>query len=89
VSAAIAHLANYTLAFLMWMIVGRGCLRLIVGEQPNVVMIAFAKVTEPVYALARRVLPFVGERWVPAVSFFAIAAVRVAMILAFRPVAGQ
>jgi uncharacterized protein YggT (Ycf19 family) len=88
-STAIVHLVNYTLAFLMWMIVGRGLLRLIIGEQPNPVQLAFARVTEPLYALTRRVVPFVDERWVPAVSFFAIAALRVAMILALPPAAGR
>lgn len=81
----VIQLVNYTLAFLMYMIVGRGFLRLIIGERPNIMMLAFAKVTDPVYALTRRILPFVAERWVPAVSFFLLAAIRVAMIIALHP----
>jgi uncharacterized protein YggT (Ycf19 family) len=83
------HLVNYTLSFLMWMIVGRSFLRLIVGDQRNIVMLAFVKVTDPVFALSRRALPFVGERWVSVVSFFLLAAMRVALIVTFRPAAGR
>jgi uncharacterized protein YggT (Ycf19 family) len=83
------QLANYTLSFLMWMIVGRGFLRLIIGERRNVMMLAFVRVTEPVYRLTRRLLPVVGERWVPVVSFFLLAAIRLAMIVVLRPAAGR
>ena len=85
----VVQLLNYTLSFLMWMIVGRSFLRLIVGDRRNVMVLAFEKVTEPVYALTRRVLPFVGGRWVPVVSFFVLAALRVAMIVTLRPAAGR
>lgn len=82
------QLANYTLAFLMYMIIGRGVLRLIIGERSNLMMLAFVKVTEPVYGLTRRFLPFVGKRWVPVVSFFLLAAARVAMIILLHPASG-
>jgi uncharacterized protein YggT (Ycf19 family) len=81
--------ANYSLSFLMWMIIGRSLLRLIIGDRRNIMMLAFVKVTEPVFALTRRVLPFVGGRWVPVVSFFLLAAARVAMIVILRPAAGR
>jgi uncharacterized protein YggT (Ycf19 family) len=83
------QLANYTLSFLMWMIVGRGLLRLIIGERRNLMMLAFVKVTEPVFGLTRRVLPSLGERWVPVATFFLLAAARVAMILLFHPAADR
>ena len=85
----VVQMINYTLSFLMWMIVGRTFLRLILGERPNIMTLAFVKVTEPVYRLTRRILPFVGERWVPAASFFLLAAVRVAMIILIRPATGR
>ncbi len=88
-SIVVIQMVNYTLSFLMWMIVGRAFLRLIIGERPNIMTLAFVKVTEPVYGLTRRVLPFVGERWVPIVSFFLLATVRVAMILIIHPAAGR
>jgi uncharacterized protein YggT (Ycf19 family) len=89
VGIVVVQLVNYTLSFLMWMIVGRSFLRLIVGDRRNVMMLAFMKVTEPVYALTRRALPFAGERWVPVVSFFLLAVLRVAMIVSLRPAAGR
>jgi uncharacterized protein YggT (Ycf19 family) len=83
----VIQLANYTLSFLMWMIVGRGLLRLIIGDRRNLMMLAFVKVTEPVYGLTRRLLPAVGERWVPVVTFFLLVAARVAMIVLYHPAA--
>jgi hypothetical protein len=83
------QLINYTLSFLMWMIVGRGMLTLIIGNRQNIMMLAFVKVTEPVYGLTRKALPFVKGRWVPVVSFFLLAAIRLAMIIILHPAAGR
>jgi hypothetical protein len=80
---------NYTLSFLMWMIVGRGMLTLIIGNRQNIMMLAFVKVTEPVYGVTRKLLPFVTGRWVPVASFFLLAAVRLAMILLLHPASGR
>jgi hypothetical protein len=88
-SIVVIQMANYTLSFLMWMIVGRGFLALIIGNRPNIVLLAFEKVTEPVYAATRKILPFVGGRWIPVASFFLLAALRVAMILSLRPATGR
>lgn len=85
----IFHLVNYTLSFLMWMIVGRGLLTLIIGNRQNVLQLAFEKVTEPVYAVTRRILPFAAERWVPVLSFFLLTAARLALILGVHPAAGR
>jgi len=76
---------NYTLSFLMWMIVGRALLRLISGDRENAVMLAFVKVTDPVYAVTRRILPFVRPAWVPALSFFLLVTARVAVIVLLLP----
>jgi len=83
------QLANYTLSFLMWMIVGRGVLTLIIGNRQNVMLLAFVKITEPVYRVTRMILPFARAGWIPALSFFLLAAVRVAMVLCLRPAGGR
>jgi uncharacterized protein YggT (Ycf19 family) len=83
------QLTNYTLSFLMWMIVGRALLTLIIGNRENIMMLAFAKVTEPVYGVTRKILPFARGRWVPALSFFLLAAARLALLLLFHPAAGR
>jgi hypothetical protein len=85
----VTQIMNYTLSFLMWMIVGRAFLALIIGSRENIMMLAFVKVTEPVYTVTRKLLPFTRERWVPVLSFFLLAVVRVALILLLRPAAGR
>ena len=84
-SIVLVQMINYTLSFLMWMIVGRTLLKLIVGDRQNIMLLAFVKVTEPVYGFTRTILPFARGRWVPVLSFFLLAAVRLAMILALHP----
>jgi hypothetical protein len=88
-SIVVIQMVNYTLSFLMWMIIGRGFLTLIIGNRQNIVLLAFVKVTEPVYRVTRKILPFAQGRWVPVLSFFLIAAVRLAMILMLHPAAGR
>lgn len=83
------HLVNYTLSFLMWMIVGRAFLALLVGTRENIVMLAFVKITEPVYRVTRRILPFAQGRWTPVFSFLLLAALRVAMMIFLRPAGGR
>ena len=88
-NVVVMQVVNYTLSFLMWMIVGRAFLALIIGNRENIMMLAFVKVTEPVYTVTRKLLPFSRERWIPVLSFFLLATVRVALILLFRPAAGR
>ncbi|HWR97628.1 MAG TPA: hypothetical protein VN317_04335 [Candidatus Methanoperedens sp.] len=85
----VIQLVNYTLSFLMWMIVGRGMLTLIIGNRQNIMMLAFVKVTEPVYRVTRAILPFAKGTWVPVLSFFLLAAIRLAMIIILHPAAGR
>ena len=49
----VVQMINYTLSFLMWMIVGRGILELILGNRQNIMLLAFVKITEPVYGVTR------------------------------------
>jgi hypothetical protein len=85
----VIQLINYTLSFLMWMIVGRGFLSLIIGNRQNIMMLAFVKITEPLYSVTRTILPFAKGRWVPVLSFFLLALIRLAMILILHPAAGR
>ena len=83
----IVQLINYTLSFLMWMIVGRAILARIIGNRENVMLLAFVKVTEPVFVVTRKLMPFAQGPWVPVLSFFLIVAVRLTIILVLHPAA--
>jgi len=85
----VVQLINYTLSFLMWMIVGRGVLELVLGNRQNVMTLAFVKITEPIYTVTRQILPFASGKWIPVWSFFLIVLVRVAMIILLHPAAGR
>jgi len=92
------QMINYTLSFLMWMIVGRIVVTLITGNNQNLILGMFRKVTDPVYAVVRAVLPFAdvppekqGTMWgaiggcIPFFSFFLIVFVRLALIIFLTP----
>lgn len=81
----IIQITNYTLSFLMWMIMGRIILTLMIGNRQNIMMNAFIKITEPVYRVTRKILPFTKERWIPAVSIVLIIIFRMALIIIFSP----
>jgi uncharacterized protein YggT (Ycf19 family) len=76
---------NYTLSFLMWMILGRILLTLMIGNRDMVFSRMFQKVTEPVYLVVRKVLPFVKESCVPFVSVLVIVILRLVLIILFTP----
>lgn len=92
------QLINYTLSFLMWMILGRVVVTLISAAKENVIAGMFRKVTEPVYAVVRTIVPFAvvppekqGTMWgaiggcIPFFSFFFIVVLRIALIIFFGP----
>ncbi|GAB4482446.1 MAG: hypothetical protein OHK006_00880 [Thermodesulfovibrionales bacterium] len=81
----IFHLFNYTLSFLMWMIIGRVVITLILGGRQNVMTLAFVKITEPVYRITRTILPFAKESCVPGLSVLLIIVVRLVFVLFVRP----
>jgi hypothetical protein len=84
----ILQLVNYTLSFLMWMIVGRFILLLISGGKTTFLTGLFEKITDPVFKVTKTVLPFVSEKWVPFVSILLIVIIRFALIIAFHPATG-
>jgi uncharacterized protein YggT (Ycf19 family) len=92
------QIINYTLSFLMWMIVGRIVVTLITAAKQNIILGLFQKVTDPVYAVVRAILPFAdvppekqGTMWgaiggcIPFFSFFIIVFIRLALIIFFTP----
>ena len=92
------QMINYTLSFLMWMIVGRIVVTLITGNNQNLILGMFRKVTDPVYQVVRTILPFAdvppekkGTMWaaiggcIPFFSFFLIIFIRLALIIFFTP----
>jgi hypothetical protein len=92
------QIINYTLSFIMWMIVGRIVVTLITGNNQNLILGMFRKVTDPVYAVVRAALPFAdvppekkGTMWdaiggcIPFFSFFLIVIIRLALIIFFTP----
>lgn len=92
------QIINYTLSFLMWMIVGRIVVTLITAGKDNFISGIFRKVTDPMYQVVRTILPFAdvppekqGTMWgaiggcIPFFSFFIIVFIRLALIIFFTP----
>lgn len=92
------QIINYTLSFVMWMILGRVVVTLISAAKDNVISSLFRKVTEPVYAVVRTIVPFaavppekLGTMWgaiggcIPFFSFFFIMILRIVLIILFAP----
>ena len=76
---------NYTLSFLMWMILGRLILARMIGNRQNIMLSAFVKITEPVYSVTRRILPFAKEGCIPFLSIVFIIVIRLILIIVFKP----
>ena len=94
----IFQFVNYTLSFLMWMVVGRVIVTLITAAKQTFVLGIFQKITDPVYRLVRTILPFTevppekrGGMYeaiggcAPFAAFFLIAVIRVVLIWNFGP----
>ena len=80
---------NYTLALGMWLILGRAALGVLTGGRPTPLQALFDRFTAPLVVLARRALPFVGEKWAPMAAFLLLALLRVALIVLANPAAGR
>ncbi len=85
----IIQIVNYTLSFLMWMILGRMLLALIVGNRKNILTGLFEKITEPVFKVMRKMLPFANERHIPWLSILLIVIIRIAIIIISQPAANR
>jgi YggT family protein len=81
----IIQFINYTLSFFMWMIIGRLILKLMIGERDTAVTGLFRKVTEPVYWVTKKLVPFARESWIPALSILLIVIIRLLLVIVFEP----
>lgn len=81
----LVQFVNYTLALFMWLILGRATLGIITGGRPSAIQSLFDRFTAPLFALARRALPFVGERGAPLAALLLLACLRIALILVVHP----
>lgn len=48
---------NYTLSFIMWLVIGRAILSLFTKDPGNPVYGIFLKATEPIYKVTRKIFP--------------------------------
>lgn len=69
----------------MWMILGRVFLTLIIGSRNNIMQAAFVKITEPVYRITRKIVPFAKEGCIPFYSIGLIIVIRLILIIIFSP----
>lgn len=76
-------MVNYTLSFLLWMILGRVVLTILLGNRQNVIVDIFKKATDPFYFITRKVLPFVSDKWLPAAAIILIIILRIVLIVLF------
>lgn len=81
----LVQFVNYTLALGMWLILGRAALGILTGGRPTPLQALFDRFTAPVFGLARRLFPFVGEKWAPLAAFLLLTVLRVALIVLAHP----
>ncbi|MCS7203879.1 MAG: YggT family protein [Thermodesulfovibrio sp.] len=48
---------NYTLSFIMWLVIGRAIISLFTKDIKNPIYSLFVKVTEPLYKVGRKIFP--------------------------------
>lgn len=92
------QIINYTLSFLMWMLLGRVVVTLITAGKQNFIIGLFRKITDPVYTVVLALFPFLkvppekrGGMYeaiggcVPFAAFFLIVLLRLALIIFAGP----
>jgi uncharacterized protein YggT (Ycf19 family) len=85
VLSVLAHLLNFALSLLIWLIIGRYVLRLIVGQRENFVTELFRRATEPAFRVLGRIAPpLVGTAYIPILTILALVAVRLALLPVLR-----
>jgi YggT family protein len=85
----IVQFINYTLSFFMWMIIGRAILTLISGGRTTFLTGLFAKITDPVYRITKKVLPFAKDTWLPFLAIVLIIVLRLLLIIVSSPSGAQ
>jgi YggT family protein len=48
---------NYTLSFIMWLVIGRAILSLFTKDLKNPIYALFVRATEPLYIVGRKIFP--------------------------------
>lgn len=48
---------NYTLSFIMWLVIGRAILSLFTKDINNPIYAMFIRVTDPIYKIGRKIFP--------------------------------
>ncbi len=48
---------NYTLAFFMWLVIGRAILSFFIKDTKNPILVLFSRATDPLYKIFRRIFP--------------------------------
>jgi uncharacterized protein YggT (Ycf19 family) len=82
-TAWIVLIINYTLSFILWMIIGRHIVELFARGKANIILNIFIKVTEPYYNIIKRVFPFAKGAWIPVLSIVTIIILRIMLIAVF------
>ncbi len=85
----IIQIINYTLSFIMWVIIGRVALGLIVRNRENFILSIFTRITDPAYRLTQKIFPFARGGWVPFLSILLIIVLRLALVIIFEPGRGR
>lgn len=85
----IIQIINYTLSFVMWVILGRVVLGLIVRNRENFMLSIFTKVTDPAYRVTQKIFPFAKGGWVPFMAILLTITLRIALVVFFEPGKGR
>lgn len=54
----IYYYLDYTLQFVMWLVIGRAAAQLVIRNPNNVIRTMFIRFTEPLYNLIKKIFPF-------------------------------
>jgi len=54
----IYYYLDYTLQFVMWLVIGRAAAQLVIRNPNNVILNMFIRFTEPLYNLIKKIFPF-------------------------------
>jgi len=73
----IEQILNYTLAFIMWLVIGRAIISLFTTDMNNFVYAMFYRITEPIYIFARKIFP-------KATTFFILLVLIILRILVIK-----
>ena len=76
-----AHVANFTLSFFFWMMVGRLALAVLARGRTNFFTELFRTATMPVFVVVRRITPSaVSDRHIPVLSLPLLLALRILLL---------